>query len=126
MLPGPLKGMKNMPDNCIFCKILAGKIPAKVVFEDDQVIAIEDIDPQAPTHLLIFPRKHIRTTLDLEEADNALVGHIYQVACRLANEAGVAEEGFRIVNNCNVAGGQAVWHIHFHLLGGRAMIWPPG
>ena len=115
-----------MPDNCIFCKILAGDIPAGKVFEDDQVIVIEDIDPQAPIHLLIFPRKHIRTTLDLDVDDSALVGHIYQVANQLAREMGFAESGFRIVNNCNEGGGQAVWHIHFHLLGGRPMTWPPG
>lgn len=115
-----------MPDNCIFCKILAGEIPARTVFEDELVVAIEDIDPRAPTHLLIFPRRHVRTTLDLTEEDNALVGHIFRVACRLAKERGFAEKGFRIVNNCNEDGGQSVWHLHFHLLGGRRLTWPPG
>lgn len=115
-----------MPDNCIFCKILAGEVPAKILYEDDQVAAIEDINPQAPTHILIFPREHIRTTLDLGEKDSPLVGHIFQIACKLAKEGGFAENGFRIVNNCNEGAGQSVWHIHFHLLGGRSMSWPPG
>lgn len=115
-----------MTDNCIFCKILAGEIPAKVVFEDEWLQAVEDIDPQAPVHLVIFPRKHVRTTLDLTEEDNALVGHIFQVAGRLAQEFDIAADGFRVVNNCNEAGGQSVWHVHFHLLGGRDMTWPPG
>ncbi|MCK4535604.1 MAG: histidine triad nucleotide-binding protein [Desulfuromonadales bacterium] len=115
-----------MPDNCIFCKIIAGEIPAKVVFEDDQVVVIEDLAPQAPVHLLIFPRKHVRTTLDLAVEDNALVGHIYQVANQMAKELDIADDGFRIVNNCNEGAGQSIWHIHFHVLGGRNMTWPPG
>ena len=115
-----------MPDNCIFCKIMAGELPANIVFEDEQLLVIEDIGPQAPVHLLIFPRKHVRTTLDLSEDENALVGHIFQVANRLAKELEIADAGFRIVNNCNEAGGQSVWHVHFHLLGGRDMTWPPG
>jgi len=115
-----------MSDNCIFCKIVAGEIPAHAVYEDDQLIVIEDINPQAPEHLLIFPKKHIRTTLDLTTADNLLVGHVFQIAGKVAQGRGFAEDGFRIVNNCNEAGGQVVWHLHFHLLGGRDMTWPPG
>jgi histidine triad (HIT) family protein len=115
-----------MPDSCIFCKIAAGEVPAKEVYRDERVVVIEDINPQAPYHLLIFPHKHIRTTLDLTTADNALVGHIYQVAGRLAHNLGIAEDGFRLVNNCNAAAGQTVWHLHFHLLGGRDLTWPPG
>lgn len=115
-----------MPDNCIFCKIIAGEIPGKFVYQDESVIVIEDINPQAPDHYLIVPRKHIRTALDLTTADNELVGHIYQVAGKIAHDKGFAEDGFRIVNNCNEGGGQVVWHIHFHLLGGREMLWPPG
>ena len=115
-----------MATDCIFCKISTGEIPATIRYEDDQLIAFEDIDPQAPQHLLIVPRKHIRTTLDLTTADNQLIGHVYQVAGKLAHDLGFAEDGFRIVNNCNEGGGQAVWHIHFHLLGGRDLTWPPG
>jgi histidine triad (HIT) family protein len=121
----PKKGT-TMSDSCIFCKILAGEIPGKCVYEDEQVAVLEDINPQAPHHYLIVPRKHIRTTLDLTTADDQLVGHVFQVAGKIATERGFAEDGFRIVNNCNEAGGQAVWHIHFHLLGGRDMAWPPG
>ncbi|MEJ2199552.1 MAG: histidine triad nucleotide-binding protein [Desulfuromonadaceae bacterium] len=113
-------------DNCIFCKIIAGEIPAKVLFEDELVVALEDINPQAPHHYLIIPRKHIRTTLDLTTADNGLVGQVFQIAGKIAHDLGFAEDGFRVINNCNEAGGQTVWHIHFHLLGGRDMTWPPG
>ena len=93
---------------------------------DDKVVVIEDINPQAPTHMLIVPRKHIRTTLDLTTADNDLIGHVFQIAGKIAHDKGFSEDGFRVVNNCNEAGGQLVWHIHFHLLGGRDMDWPPG
>jgi histidine triad (HIT) family protein len=115
-----------MSDNCLFCKIIAGEIPAKVIYRDDLVVAIEDINPQAPHHALIIPRKHIRTTLDLTTADNELIGHVFQVAGRLARELECDEDGFRVVNNCNAAAGQTVWHLHFHLLGGRDLTWPPG
>jgi histidine triad (HIT) family protein len=115
-----------MSDSCIFCKIIAGEIPGKIVYEDEVLIALEDIDPKAPHHYLIIPRKHIRTTLDLTTADNEMVGHVFQVAGKIAHDMEFAEDGFRIVNNCNEGGGQAVWHIHFHLLGGRDMTWPPG
>ena len=115
-----------MSDNCLFCKIMAGSIPATIVYEDDLVIAIEDIAPQAPHHLLIIPRKHLATLLDLTDEDNALVGHIYQVAAKIAKQRGIADDGFRVVANCNEGAGQSVWHIHFHLLGGRKLTWPPG
>ena len=115
-----------MPDNCIFCKIMAGEMPGKIIYQDDQLVVMEDINPQAPHHLLIVPRKHIRTTLDLSTADNSLVGHIFQVAGKVAHDLGFAEDGFRVVNNCNAGAGQTVWHIHFHLLGGRDLTWPPG
>ena len=115
-----------MSSNCIFCKILTGDIPADVVYEDDQVLAFRDIDPQAPQHILIIPRKHIPTTLDLTDEDTGLVGHIHLVAGKLARDLGFAEQGFRVVNNCNQEGGQVVWHLHFHLLAGRQMVWPPG
>jgi histidine triad (HIT) family protein len=113
-------------DNCIFCRIIKGEIPAKKVFEDELVVAIEDIAPVSPVHILIIPRKHFVNSLDLDPADNALIGHIFQVAARIAKERGVAEKGFRIVNNNNTGAGQSVFHIHFHLLGGRRFNWPPG
>ncbi len=115
-----------MASDCIFCKISSGEVPANICYADDDVIAFEDIQSQAPHHLLIVPRKHIRTTLDLTPDDDGLIDHIYQVAGKLARDLGFAEAGFRIVNNCNEAGGQVVWHLHFHLLGGREMGWPPG
>lgn len=115
-----------MATDCLFCKIIAGQIPATIRYEDSQLVVFEDIDPQAPQHLLIVPKKHIRTTLNLTPDDNELIGHIYQVAGKVARDSGFADDGFRVVNNCNVAGGQMVWHLHFHLLGGRDMTWPPG
>jgi len=115
-----------MASDCLFCKIAAGDIPAHIRYQDDLVVVFEDANPQAPTHLLLIPRKHIATTLDLKVEDNALVGHVFQVAAKIATDLGFAEEGFRIVNNCNQAGGQTVWHVHFHLLGQRQLSWPPG
>jgi len=115
-----------MASDCLFCKIIAGEIPATIRYEDSQLVVFDDIDPQAPHHFLIVPKKHIRTTLDLAPSDNELVGHIYQVAGKVAHDLNFAATGFRVVNNCNDAGGQVVWHLHFHLLGGRDMTWPPG
>ncbi len=115
-----------MSTDCLFCKISRGEIPAKIIYEDEQVLAFHDIAPQAPQHLLIIPRKHIRTTLDLTAEDSQLIGHIYLVAGEIARQLGFADTGFRLVNNCNEAGGQVVWHLHFHLFGGRQMTWPPG
>ncbi|MBT0654351.1 histidine triad nucleotide-binding protein [Geomobilimonas luticola] len=113
-------------DNCLFCKISRGEIPARKVFEDEQVVVIEDIAPVAPHHLLIIPHKHVVNALDLDTGDNALIGHVFQVAARIARERGIAEQGFRIVNNNNAGAGQSVFHIHFHLLAGRNLGWPPG
>lgn len=115
-----------MSSDCLFCKIAAGDIPANILYQDDLVVVFEDVNPQAPIHLLLIPRKHIPTTLDLTPDDNPLVGHVFQVAAKMATDMGFAEEGFRIVNNCNQAGGQTVWHVHFHLLGQRQLTWPPG
>lgn len=115
-----------MTDDCLFCKIVDGEIDSDIVYEDEQVIAFKDIEPQAPVHLLIVPKEHIPTLLDLEEEHKELIGHIYQVANQLAEETGIAEEGFRLVSNCKEAGGQTVFHIHYHLLGGRDLQWPPG
>lgn len=115
-----------MASDCLFCKIAAGEIPANLRYEDEHLIVFDDIDPQAPYHMLIVPREHIRTTLNLNVEHNMLLSQVFKVAAQLAKELGFAEQGFRVVNNCNDAGGQSVWHIHFHLLGGRQMKWPPG
>jgi len=113
-------------DDCLFCKIVAGDIPADKVFENENVYAFRDIDPKAPTHILIIPKEHIATTNDLAEAHKTLMGEIMLVAKEIAEQEGVAELGYRTVFNCNSDGGQAVYHIHLHLLGGRQMNWPPG
>ncbi|PLY06038.1 MAG: histidine triad nucleotide-binding protein [Desulfuromonas sp.] len=115
-----------MSSDCLFCKIIAGDIPAKMCYEDEHLVAFADIDPQAPQHLLIVPRKHIATAMDLTDEDCELVGRVYRVAAKLARDLGFADNGFRLVNNCNADGGQVIWHIHFHLLAGRQMTWPPG
>lgn len=114
-----------MPD-CLFCKIRDGGIPAKLVHEDDRCIAFHDINPQAPLHVLVVPRKHIPTLLDLTADDNALVGHLHQVAAKIARDHGHADDGFRTVFNCGRLAGQSVWHIHLHILAGRGLGWPPG
>jgi len=112
--------------SCLFCKIVAGEIPANIVYQDEQLITIEDINPAAPLHLLLIPKKHIVSTLELQPEDDALIGHLYRVAAKIATERGVAQSGFRIVANTNADAGQTVFHIHFHLLAGRSMQWPPG
>jgi len=111
---------------CLFCKIVEKKIPAKLVHEDADAVAFEDVNPQAPTHLLVVPRKHIATLNDLTEEDDALVGRLHRVAARLARARGFAEPGWRVVTNVNRDGNQTVFHIHLHVLAGRAMRWPPG
>ncbi|MFZ3209462.1 MAG: histidine triad nucleotide-binding protein [Geobacteraceae bacterium] len=113
-------------ESCIFCRIISGDIPARIVYQDEQVVAIEDLAPVAPVHILIIPRKHIENALDLESEDNALIGHLFQTAAHIARDKGIAEQGFRIVNNNNAGAGQSVFHIHFHLIGGRPLTWPPG
>jgi histidine triad (HIT) family protein len=113
------------PD-CIFCKIAAQEIPADVVYSDDQVLAFRDISPQAPTHILVIPREHIATVNDLSEEHTSLIGRIVLVAKELAAEDGLAESGYRLVLNTGPDGGQAVFHIHLHLFGGRPLGWPPG
>ncbi|WP_022855651.1 histidine triad nucleotide-binding protein [Thermodesulfobacterium thermophilum] len=112
--------------NCIFCKIAKKEIPSKVVYEDEKVIAFHDINPQAPYHILVIPKKHLSTLLDLTEEDKDLIGHIYLVINRLAQDLGFAERGYRVVVNCKEEAGQTVFHLHFHLLAGRTMGWPPG
>ena len=118
--------MSKEKSDCLFCKILAGDIPADIVYESDTAIAFRDINPQAPTHVLIIPRKHIATINDIESTDQAIVGSLYSVAREIATAEGIADEGYRAVMNCNAAAGQTVFHIHLHLLGGREMGWPPG
>lgn len=112
--------------NCLFCKIVAREISAQVVYEDDRVLAFRDINPAAPVHILIIPKKHISTLTDTNAEDTELMGHIVVTAAKLAGELGLAEKGFRLVSNCKEEGGQTVYHIHFHLIGGRQMQWPPG
>jgi histidine triad (HIT) family protein len=112
--------------DCIFCRIAEKKLPSKLIYEDEFAVAFEDINPQAPVHVLVIPRKHIPTSLNLKEEDNVLVGRLFQVANTIARQKGIAERGFRIVMNCNAEAGQTVFHLHIHLLGGRAMHWPPG
>jgi len=112
--------------DCLFCNIARKEITAAVVHEDEDVLAFEDIDPQAPVHLLVIPKKHISTMNDLNEKDAALVGKLLVTAKFLAKERGVEKEGYRIVINCNSGAGQTVFHLHAHLLGGRNFLWPPG
>lgn len=116
----------TMQTNCLFCKIAKGEIPAEIVYQDKLMVAFRDITPQAPCHLLLVPRKHIATTLDIDAVDMELMGHIYRVAAKIASDLGFADSGFRIVNNCKEDAGQTVWHLHFHLLAGRKLNWPPG
>jgi len=111
---------------CIFCKIRDGEMRATVVHEDDEVMAFEDINPQAPTHVVIIPKRHIATMNDLDDGDAQLVGRLFLVAKDLAAKRGHAETGYRVVMNTNREAGQSVFHIHLHLLGGRPMRWPPG
>lgn len=112
--------------DCIFCKIVKQEIPAKIIYEDEHVIAFDDLRPRAPIHKLIIPRKHIATLNDIETGDTELLGRLLQTAKHLAKELQIDESGYRTVINCNAGGGQEVFHIHLHLLGGRQMTWPPG
>jgi histidine triad (HIT) family protein len=112
--------------DCLFCKIAAGEIPAEKVKEADDWIAFRDISPQAPTHILIIPREHIATLNDVAPGNEALLGSLFLAAKQIAAEEGIAKSGYRAVVNCNADAGQAVFHIHMHLLGGREMGWPPG
>lgn len=112
--------------DCLFCKILNGDIPADIIYESDSAIAFRDISPQAPTHVLVIPRKHIATINDLGEDDQEIVGSLYLAAKDIARAEGLSDEGYRAVMNCNEGAGQSVFHIHLHVLGGRALSWPPG
>jgi histidine triad (HIT) family protein len=112
--------------DCLFCKIIAREIPASIVYEDDRVLAFNDINPQAPTHVLVIPKRHIATLNDLQPADDALVGEMVRRAAAIAVARGLATSGFRTVFNTNGDAGQTVFHVHLHLVGGRVMTWPPG
>lgn len=112
--------------DCIFCGIVNNDIPSKKVYEDDKVVAFEDINPAAPVHIVIVPRKHISSLMDINDEDANLIGHIFMIAKKIAIEKNISENGFRIVCNCGEDGGQTVKHLHFHLLGGRSFGWPPG
>jgi histidine triad (HIT) family protein len=112
--------------DCLFCKIIARTVPASIVYEDDRVLAFNDINPQAPTHVLLVPKRHIATLADLQPEDDALAGELLRRAAAIAADRGIAREGFRTIFNTNRGAGQTVFHIHLHLLGGRPLGWPPG
>jgi histidine triad (HIT) family protein len=115
-----------MSEACLFCRIVAGEIPATTVHADDLVIAIRDVAPRAPTHVLLLPREHIVSAADLTEAHGPLLGRLFAVAAELARAEGIAEQGYRVTTNVGTWGGQSVPHLHVHLMGGRAFDWPPG
>ncbi|HXG30034.1 MAG TPA: histidine triad nucleotide-binding protein [Thermodesulfobacteriota bacterium] len=112
--------------DCVFCKIVSKESPASIVYEDDISIAFKDINPQAPIHILVIPKRHIRTIAETTEEDKPLLGHLIHVARKIAEQLNISKKGFRLVANCGLESGQSVWHIHLHLLGGRKMKWPPG
>jgi len=112
--------------SCIFCKIVNKEIASNIVYEDEKVIAFHDINPQAPYHILVVPKKHISTLLEVTEEDKELIGHIYLVINKIAKDIGFDERGYRVVVNCKEEAGQTIFHLHFHVLAGRTMGWPPG
>jgi histidine triad (HIT) family protein len=115
-----------MAADCLFCKIARRDIPASIVHETDDLLAFRDVGPQAPVHVLVIPKRHVATLDDFEPADAALAGRLLLAAAELARREGIAEQGYRTVMNCNADGGQSVFHVHLHLLGGRRLGWPPG
>lgn len=108
-------------EDCIFCKIINKQIPSQIIYEDDELIAFKDIEPMAPVHVLVLPKKHIKSAMDLTDEDSILIGKIYSVIKKLAVDLGISESGFRVVNNCGEDAGQTVKHIHFHVLGGEKL-----
>lgn len=112
--------------DCLFCKIISGDIPSDQLYSDERIVAFRDIDPVAPFHILVVPRKHITTPLDMQQEDAELIGQITLIANQIARDNGLDKKGYRLVWNCKQDGGQSVYHIHLHLLGGRQMEWPPG
>ena len=117
---------RDRVDDCLFCRIVAGEIPSTLVREDDHLIAIRDIAPRAPTHILLMPKEHIASAAELTSEDGELLGRIFAMAAEVARSEGIAERGYRVVTNVGPWGGQTVDHLHFHLMGGRAFEWPPG
>ena len=115
-----------MSDKCLFCRIIDRQIPATIVYEDSRTLAFTDINAQAPVHLLVIPKAHIAGAHALAPEDNELVGHLFQVIAKLARDHGIAEDGYRVVTNSGPAAGQTVFHLHYHLIGGRDLSWPPG
>jgi histidine triad (HIT) family protein len=115
-----------MSTDCLFCRIVAGEIPSEKLYEDDVVVAIRDIAPRAPTHILLLPRRHIQSAAELTEEDAPMLGRLFAVAAQLARDGGIADSGYRLVSNVGRWGGQSVDHLHVHLMGGRAFAWPPG
>ena len=112
--------------DCLFCKIINREIPANIVHNTENVLAFDDINPKAPTHVLVIPKKHIATANDIEPEDQLIIGELFTVAKKIAKVRGIAEDGYRLVMNCNKHGGQEVYHIHLHLIGGKQLHWPPG
>ena len=110
----------------IFTKIINREIPADIIYEDDEVLAFNDINPQAPIHILIIPKKEIKTINDIHSEDTAIIGKLFLIAKKIAKQVDISEDGYRLVMNCNEYGGQSVYHIHLHLIGGRKLSWPPG
>ena len=112
--------------DCLFCKIINGDIPCDKLYEDDKVLAFNDIDPQAPVHFLVIPKEHIKSAAEITAENSSIISHIFEVVAKIAAEKGISEKGFRVVNNCGEDGGQTVGHLHFHVLAGRNIGWPPG
>lgn len=113
-------------NDCIFCKIANGEIPTDKIYEDEKVVAFYDIDPQSPVHFLVIPKEHISSIKEIDESNVSIISHIFLVIKKIATDNGLDEKGYRIVNNCGEYGGQTVNHLHFHILGGRELLWPPG
>ena len=113
-------------NDCIFCKIANGEIPTDKIYEDEKVVAFYDIDPQSPVHFLVVPKEHISSIKEIDESNVSIISHIFLVIKKIATDNGLDEKGYRIVNNCGEYGGQTVDHLHFHILGGRELLWPPG
>jgi histidine triad (HIT) family protein len=118
--------MADFDPECLFCRIAAGSIPADIVHQDDLVVAFRDINPKAPTHVLLIPRRHIPSAAELSGTDAEMLGRLFSVSAQIARDEGIAERGYQLVSNVGAAVGQSVFHLHFHLLGGRSMSWPPG
>ncbi len=112
--------------DCLFCKIINGDIPCDKIYEDESILAFNDIDPQAPVHFLVIPKEHIKSANEINGENSSIVSHIFEVISKIASDKAIAGDGYRIVNNCGVHGGQTVGHLHFHVLAGRNIGWPPG